>query len=109
MYKKYHNVPATLKETFGAAKLKMGFVSRNCIFRVCQLILTLIQELRKITENSINNTSQFVNKISQITINNDEKLANLDIQDMYTSISVTRAVDVVINEIINRKNLKIHH
>ncbi|CAF3331329.1 unnamed protein product [Rotaria socialis] len=37
-------------------------------------------------------------------MNKDEKLANLDIQDMYTSIPGTRTVDVVINEIINQKH-----
>ena len=66
---------------------------------ISNFILNIIKELRKTIKNSVNNTTQFVNQISKISIDKTERLASLDIQDMYTNIPITRAVGIIINQL----------
>jgi hypothetical protein len=79
--------------------------SRNTIMApLSRFIFSLIKELRKTIDNSVNNTSQFVNEISKATITKEEIFASLDIQDMFTNIPVRRAVDPIINRIDQSKS-----
>ncbi len=40
-----------------------------------------------------------MNQITQINLDNDEHLASLDVEDLFTNIPITRAVDIAINRI----------
>ena len=64
------------------------------------------KELRTTIKNAITNTTNLVNMISKITIENNEKLASLDIEEMFTNIPITRAVDIVINRIDKSTSFK---
>ena len=75
------------KNTILSALTKSGFM--------------FIKELRRTINNTICNTSKFINEISQVKIKNDENLISLDVQDLFTNIPVKRAVDIAINKIGN--------
>ena len=85
--------------------------SKNTITSpISQFAFSLIKELRTTIKNSVTNTTNLVNTISQITVENKEKLASLDIEDMFTNIPITRAVDIAINSlqtiVINKNRSK---
>ena len=80
--------------------MRLIICSKNTITSlISQFAFSLIKELRTTIKNSITNTTNLVNTISQITVENKEKLASLDIEDMFTNISITKAVDIAINRI----------
>ena len=60
-----------------------------------------IKELRGSIKNTICNTSQFLNDISKIKMECDDNFINLDVQDLFTNIPVTRAIDIAISKIGN--------
>ncbi|CAF3865645.1 unnamed protein product [Rotaria magnacalcarata] len=76
--------------------------SRNTIqSSISTFAFSFIKELRTTIDNSMNNASEFVTKITKINMEEDENLASLDVQDMFTNIPLTSAVDLVINRIEN--------
>ena len=66
---------------------------------ISQLAFSLIKELRKSIKSNVVNTNSFVETISKITLEPDEKLASLDISDMFNNVPVTRAIDNAIQRI----------
>jgi hypothetical protein len=48
----------------------------------------------------VNNTFNFVKEISDLNIDQNEKLASSDIEHLYTNISLTKTVDITINKLI---------
>jgi predicted GIY-YIG superfamily endonuclease len=60
---------------------------------------SFIKQLRETIKYTICNTSKFVEEISKIKIDNDDNFISLDVQDLFTNIPVTRAVDIAINKI----------
>ena len=66
-------------------------------------VYIIIKDLRNTSGNCVINTTQFINIIFKIQINEDEKLASLDTQEVFTNIPITRAIDIVINRIEQSK------
>ncbi|CAF4198778.1 unnamed protein product, partial [Rotaria sordida] len=62
---------------------------------------TFIKELRNTIKNTICNTSQFINNIYKVKLEKDDNMISLDVQDLFTNIPVTRAIDIAINKIGN--------
>ncbi len=48
----------------------------------------------------VNNIFNFVKKIFNLNIDQNEKLASSDIEDLYTNIPLTKTVDITINKLI---------
>ena len=59
----------------------------------------LIKQLRETIENCVTNTNEFISEISQVTLDDDERLVSLDAQDLFTNINVNKAVAIVLERI----------
>ena len=70
-----------------------------------QFTFNIIKELRTTLEGVICNTSSFVKNIAKIKLDQDDHLASLDIQDLYTNIPVTKAIDIALERLIESKKL----
>ena len=68
---------------------------------ISKFAFTFIKELRHTIKNTICNTSKFIQDISKVKIEKDDNLISLDVQDLFSSIPVTRAIDIAINKIGN--------
>jgi hypothetical protein len=80
--------------------------SRNTITSpLSQLLFKYIKELRTTLKGVICNTSSFVNNISNIKLDQDDYLASLDIQDLYTNIPVNKAINITLERLIESKKL----
>ncbi|CAF5049984.1 unnamed protein product, partial [Rotaria sp. Silwood1] len=66
----------------------------------------MIKELRTTLSGAIYNTSSFVRNISNIKLSQDDYLASLDIQDLYTNIPVNKAIDITLERLIECKKLE---
>ncbi|CAF5009225.1 unnamed protein product, partial [Rotaria sp. Silwood1] len=75
--------------------------SKNTITSpISQYVFRFIKELRSTLKGVVNNTFYFVKEISNLDIDQNDKLASLDIQDLYTNIPVTKAVDITIKKLV---------
>ncbi|CAF2852470.1 unnamed protein product [Rotaria sp. Silwood2] len=80
--------------------------SRDTILSpVSQFIFKIIKELRTTLRGTVSNTFKFVKEISEMPLQTNEQLASLDICDLYTNISVNKAVDITIDELIKSNKL----
>ena len=73
---------------------------------ISKLIYSIIKPLRETIQNTINNTNNFIRQISHITLEENEALASLDIEDLYNNIPITRSIDIAINRIENIKTFQ---
>jgi hypothetical protein len=74
---------------------------------ISQFTFKIIKRLRSTLQGGVVcNTIKFVDEISELPIDNDEKLGSLDIQDLYTNISVNKAVEITVMKLIETKMLK---
>ncbi|CAF1545313.1 unnamed protein product [Adineta ricciae] len=81
--------------------------SKNTITSpVSKYVFHIIKELRSTISGVVTNTTSFVDKINYIPLDRDENLASLDIQDLFTNIPVTRAIDIVIHRLTESKKLE---
>ncbi|CAF1126020.1 unnamed protein product [Adineta steineri] len=81
--------------------------SKNTITSpVSKFVFNIIKELRSTISNVVTNTTKFVDNINYLPLNINENLASLDIQDLFTNIPVTRAVDIVIHRLNESKKLE---
>ncbi|CAF1299559.1 unnamed protein product [Didymodactylos carnosus] len=72
--------------------------SRNTIISlVSKLAISYIQQLRETNENVVRNTKNVINDVSNIKTDNDERLASLDVVDLFNNIPVSHAVGIAIN------------
>jgi hypothetical protein len=67
--------------------------------KISKLAFSMIKQLRETIDNTMSNTRSFIQKISQVTLEKDEYLASLDVEDLFSNIPITRAVDIAINRI----------
>ena len=75
--------------------------SRNTITSpLSKFIFSYIKQLRTTIKTPITNTSSFVNDITEKQIHKDEKFISLDIEDFFTNISVSKAIEIVIKKIV---------
>ncbi|CAF1215941.1 unnamed protein product [Rotaria sordida] len=72
---------------------------------ISQFIFRIIKELRTTLNGVVCNTSKFVKIISDVKLNQDEHLASLDIQDLYTNIPVSKAIDITLKRLDESKKL----
>ncbi|CAF0851455.1 unnamed protein product [Didymodactylos carnosus] len=80
--------------------------SRNTITSpVSKFVFKVIKDLRSTVSGVVINTTKFVDEISKITLDKDERLASLDIKELFDNIPVTRAVDLVIQRLSESKKL----
>jgi hypothetical protein len=87
------------------APMRIVTCSKNTITSpISQYVFKYIKELRSTLTGVVNNTFNFVKEINNLNINHDERLASLDIQDLYTNIPVTKAVDITIQR-LNESNI----
>ena len=74
--------------------------SRNTITSpLSRFAFSLIRQLRETIEHTVSNTNKFIDEISKVRLEKDDRLASLDIEDLYTNVPVGRAVDIAINRI----------
>ena len=72
--------------------------ARNTITSpISQFAFSFIKQLRETINNTVCNTSKFVEEIIQVKLEQDERFASLDVEDLFNNIPVTRAVDIAIN------------
>jgi predicted GIY-YIG superfamily endonuclease len=64
-----------------------------------RLAFTFVRQLRETIENTVCNSTKFVNDITVVELDKNERFASLDVEDLYTNIPVTRAVDIAIHRI----------
>ncbi|CAF4651371.1 unnamed protein product [Rotaria sp. Silwood2] len=72
---------------------------------ISQFIYKIIKELRTTLSGVVCNTSTFVKNIADVKLNQDENLASLDIQDLYTNIPVNKAIDITLKRLDESKIL----
>ncbi|CAF4578159.1 unnamed protein product [Rotaria sp. Silwood2] len=72
---------------------------------ISQFIFKIIKELRTTLNGVVCNTSNFIKNIRDVKLNQDEHLASLDIQDLYTNIPVNKAIDITLERIVESKKL----
>ena len=53
--------------------------------------------------------SQFINDTSKIKLEKDDNFINLDVQDLFTNIPLTRTVDIAISKIGNYEKFSTSH
>ncbi|CAF3946895.1 unnamed protein product [Rotaria sp. Silwood1] len=88
------------------APMRIVTCSRNTITSpISQFVYKFIKELRATLNGVISNTFNFVQGISNLDIDQNERLASLDIQDLYTNIPVTKAIDITIERLVESKIL----
>ncbi|CAF4356108.1 unnamed protein product [Rotaria sp. Silwood2] len=63
-------------------------------------------QLRTILNGVVCNTSKFVKNISNIKLDQDNHLASLDIQNLYTNIPVNKAIDITLKRVEESNKLK---
>ena len=74
--------------------------SRNTITSpLSKFIFSHIKQLRTTIKNPITNTSSFINDITEKQIHKDAKFISLDIEDLFTNIQVSKAIEIVIKKI----------
>ncbi|CAF3756014.1 unnamed protein product [Rotaria socialis] len=66
---------------------------------ISQFIFRIIKGLRTTLRGVVCNTSNFIKIIANIKLNQDEHLASLDIQDLYTNIPVNKAIDIILKRL----------
>ncbi|CAF1290674.1 unnamed protein product [Didymodactylos carnosus] len=72
---------------------------------VSRFVFKMIKDLRSTIDGVVCNTMKFVEEISDLPIKKEEHLASLDIQDLFTNIPVTRAVDIVVQKLVESNKL----
>ncbi|CAF3485527.1 unnamed protein product [Rotaria socialis] len=72
---------------------------------ISQFIFRIIKELRTTLSGVVCNTSNFIKIITDVKLNQDEHLASLDIQDLYTNIPVNKAIDITLKRLDESKKL----
>ncbi|CAF3367010.1 unnamed protein product [Rotaria sp. Silwood2] len=72
---------------------------------ISQFIFKIIKELRTTLNGVVCNTSNFIKNIRDVKLNQDEHLASLDIQDLYTNIPVNKAIDITLERLVESKKL----
>jgi hypothetical protein len=74
--------------------------SRNTITSpISKFAFSMIRQLRDTVENTVSNSTKFIEEISKIKLKENYRLASLDIEDLFTNIPVNRAIDIAINRI----------
>ncbi|CAF1501420.1 unnamed protein product [Rotaria sordida] len=73
--------------------------SNSILTPLSKFVYTYIKQLREKIQNTIKNTNDLIQKLSKTKIEPNEYLASLDVEDLYTNVPVTRAIDIVINEL----------
>jgi hypothetical protein len=80
--------------------------SRNTITSpLSEFIFKIIKELRTTLNGVMCNTSSFIKNINNIKLDQNDCLASLDIQDLYTNIPVNKAIDITLKRLIESKKL----
>ncbi|CAF1603371.1 unnamed protein product, partial [Didymodactylos carnosus] len=64
-----------------------------------------IKELRTTLNGVVCSTSSFVKNISNIKLNQDDYLASLDTQVLYTNITINKAIDITLKRLDEYKKL----
>ena len=76
--------------------------ARNTILApIARFAFTFIKELRDTIDNTVCNTTKFIEEISKVELDKDDRFVSLDVEDLFTNIPVTRAVDIAIHRIGN--------
>ncbi|CAF3925006.1 unnamed protein product [Rotaria sp. Silwood1] len=70
-----------------------------------QLIFKIIKELTTTLSGVVCNTSNFVKGLADIELDQDDHVASLDIQDLYTNIPVNKAIDIALKRLDESKKL----
>jgi hypothetical protein len=79
--------------------------ARNTITSpISKFAFSFIKQLRNTISNTISNTSKFLEEIKKIKTDPDERLASLDVEDLFNNIPIMRAVDIAIHRIGNSEN-----
>jgi hypothetical protein len=66
---------------------------------ISKFTLNIIHQLRETIENCVTNTTEFITKINQIKLEDDDNLASLDVKDLFTNIPISKSIDIVIERI----------
>ena len=59
----------------------------------------MIQKLIETIENCVTNTNEFISKINQMKLEDDDHLVSLDVKDLFTNVPISKAINIVLNRI----------
>ena len=66
---------------------------------ISRYTFNLIRQLRKTVENCVMNTVELLTEISQIQLEEDDRLISLDVCDMFNNIDTDKAIDIIVERI----------
>ncbi|CAF1498605.1 unnamed protein product, partial [Rotaria sordida] len=58
-----------------------------------------IKHLRGTINNNVKNTEDFISKLIDIEIDNDDRLASLDVIDLFNNVPISKSIDIVLKRI----------
>ena len=81
--------------------------SRDTILSpLSKFVFNVIKDLRTALDGVVKNTSSFVEEITDLTLDLDERLASLDIQDLFSNIPVNKAVEITVERLVESKKFR---
>ena len=69
------------------------------LFSICEFTLKLIEQLRETIDNCVTNTIEFIDKIDEMQLEDNEYLASLDVIELFPNVSVNKATSTIIKRI----------
>ncbi len=60
----------------------------------------LIKHLRETINDTIKNTEEFISKLIDIKIDDDDRLASLDVIDLFNNVPISKSIGIVLERII---------
>ncbi|CAF3685370.1 unnamed protein product [Rotaria sp. Silwood1] len=60
----------------------------------------LIKHLRDTINKNVKNTEDFISKLIDIKIDNDDRLASLDVIDLFNNVPISKSIDIVLERIV---------
>lgn len=66
---------------------------------ISQFTFAIIKQLRENIENCVTNTKELLNQLSNVKLDDEDRLISLDMQDLFTNVDVNIAIDLVIKRI----------
>ncbi|CAF1469206.1 unnamed protein product [Rotaria sordida] len=63
------------------------------------LTFNFIKHLRDTINNNVKNTEEFISKLIDIKIDKDDRLASLDVIDLFNNVPISKSIDIVLKRI----------
>ena len=86
-------------EPFSSVPWRFHFSGVNCIYKIAKKISKELRLLIRSGKSYIKDTEQFVDKIRNIKLKEDETMISFDISDMYPSLPKQDVITEVVRRI----------